>query len=91
MDQYCPACSVIKYEKLNRKITPSEFKEAVDYAFGKGLMRGFEECQWAINSWQLAKITKFASNITSLVTILVVCFHPCQLTIRKIKFRNNPP
>ncbi|MGB5894794.1 MAG: radical SAM protein, partial [Ignavibacteriaceae bacterium] len=45
MDQYRPAYNANKYEKLNRKITPSEFKEIVDYAFCKGLKRGFEECQ----------------------------------------------
>ena len=45
MDQYRPAYNANKYEKLNRKITPSEFKEVVDYAFSKGLKRGFEECQ----------------------------------------------
>jgi uncharacterized Fe-S radical SAM superfamily protein PflX len=45
MDQYCPDCNAINHEKLNRRITLSEFKEAVDYAFGKGLMRGFEEYQ----------------------------------------------
>jgi putative pyruvate formate lyase activating enzyme len=45
MDQYRPAYNAIKHEKLNRIITPSEYKEVVDYAFGKGLMRGFEEYQ----------------------------------------------
>ncbi|MFC2119567.1 radical SAM protein [Bacteroidota bacterium] len=45
MDQYRPAYNAIKHEKLNRRITPSEYKEVVDYAFGKGLMRGFEEYQ----------------------------------------------
>jgi putative pyruvate formate lyase activating enzyme len=45
MDQYRPAYNASKYEKLNRRITPSEYKEVVDYAFSKGLMRGFEECQ----------------------------------------------
>ncbi|MGB5848706.1 MAG: radical SAM protein, partial [Ignavibacteriaceae bacterium] len=45
MDQYRPAYNANKYEKLNRKITPSEFKEIVDYAFCKGLKRGFEECR----------------------------------------------
>ena len=43
MDQYRPAYNAIKHENLNRRITPSEYKEVVDYAFGKGLMRGFEE------------------------------------------------
>jgi putative pyruvate formate lyase activating enzyme len=43
MDQYRPVYNANKYEKLNRKITPSEYKEVVDYAFSKGLRRGFEE------------------------------------------------
>jgi putative pyruvate formate lyase activating enzyme len=45
MDQYRPAYNAIKYEKLNRRITLSEYKEVVDYAFHKGLRRGFEEYQ----------------------------------------------
>ena len=45
MDQYRPAYNASKYEKLNRRITPSEFIKVVDYAFSKGLRRGFEECQ----------------------------------------------
>ena len=45
MDQYRPAYNAIKYEKLNRRITPSEYKDIIDYAFRKGLSRGFEECQ----------------------------------------------
>ena len=43
MDQYRPAYNASKYKKLNRRITPSEYKEVVDYAISKGLMRGFEE------------------------------------------------
>ena len=43
MDQYRPAYNASKYEKLNRRITPSEYKEVVDYAFSKGLRRGFQE------------------------------------------------
>ncbi len=43
MDQYRPAYNATKYEKLNRRITPSEYKEVVEYAFSKGLSRGFEE------------------------------------------------
>jgi putative pyruvate formate lyase activating enzyme len=43
MDQYRPAYNASKYEKLNRRITPSEYKEVVDYAFSKGLRRGFGE------------------------------------------------
>jgi len=43
MDQYRPAYNANKYEKLNRRITPSEFKEVVDYALSRGLRRGFEE------------------------------------------------
>ena len=42
MDQYRPEYNASKYEKLNRRITPSEYKEVVDYAFYKGLRRGFE-------------------------------------------------
>ena len=45
MDQYRPAYNAYKYEKLNRRITPSEYKEVVDYASNKGLRRGFEEYQ----------------------------------------------
>jgi putative pyruvate formate lyase activating enzyme len=41
MDQYRPAYNVHKYDKLNRRITPSEYDEVVDYAFNKGLRRGF--------------------------------------------------
>jgi putative pyruvate formate lyase activating enzyme len=42
MDQYRPAYKAHKYEKLNRRITPSEYDEVVDYALSKGLRRGFE-------------------------------------------------
>ena len=45
MDQYRPAYNAYKYEKLNRRITPSEYKEVVDYASNKGLRKGFEEYQ----------------------------------------------
>ena len=45
MDQYRPAYNANKYENLSRRLTPSEYKEVVDYAFSKGLRRGFEECQ----------------------------------------------
>jgi len=45
MDQYRPAYNASKYEKLNRRITPSEYKEVVDYAFYKGLRRGFGDYQ----------------------------------------------
>ena len=45
MDQYRPAYNAYKYEKLNRRITASEYKEVVDYASNKGLRRGFEEYQ----------------------------------------------
>jgi len=45
MDQYRPAYNANKYEKLNRRITPSEYNEIIDYAFSKGLKRGLEECQ----------------------------------------------
>jgi putative pyruvate formate lyase activating enzyme len=45
MDQYHPAYNVHKYDKLNRRITPSEYKEVIDYAFSKGLRRGFGEYQ----------------------------------------------
>ncbi len=43
MDQYHPTYNANKYEKLNRRITPSEYKEVVDYAITKGLSRGLEE------------------------------------------------
>lgn len=42
MDQYRPAYHANKYPELNRHITASEFKEVIDYAFNKGLRRGFE-------------------------------------------------
>ena len=42
MDQYRPAYHAGKYEKLNRRITPSEYGEIIEYAFNKGLRRGFE-------------------------------------------------
>ena len=37
MDQYRPAYNAHKYEKLNRRITPSEYKEVVDYAYSRGI------------------------------------------------------
>jgi len=43
MDQYRPTYNANKYEKLNRQITPSEYKEVVDYALSKGLRRGLGE------------------------------------------------
>ena len=43
MDQYHPTYNAFKYERLNRRITPAEYKEVIDYAFSKGLRRGFEE------------------------------------------------
>ncbi len=43
MDQYHPAYNALKHEKLNRRITPSEYKEVVDYALTKGLRRGFDD------------------------------------------------
>lgn len=43
MDQYRPAYHASKYEKLNRRITPSEYKKVVDYALSKGLKKGFED------------------------------------------------
>lgn len=42
MDQYRPAYNAIKHNELNRRITPSEYQKIVDYAFIKGLRRGFE-------------------------------------------------
>jgi putative pyruvate formate lyase activating enzyme len=42
MDQYHPSYNAFKFNKLNRRITPSEYKEVIDYAFIKGLRRGFE-------------------------------------------------
>ncbi|UCH66325.1 MAG: radical SAM protein [Ignavibacterium sp.] len=41
MDQYHPSYNAYKYNKLNRRITPSEYKEVIDYAFNKGLRKGF--------------------------------------------------
>jgi putative pyruvate formate lyase activating enzyme len=43
MDQYHPAYNAFNYVELSRRITPSEYKEVVDYAFSKGLRRGFED------------------------------------------------
>ncbi len=42
MDQYRPAYNANKFERLNRRITPSEYKEVIEYALSKGLTRGFE-------------------------------------------------
>jgi putative pyruvate formate lyase activating enzyme len=42
MDQYRPAFHSNKYPELNRRITPSEHKDVVDYATEKGLKRGFD-------------------------------------------------
>ena len=42
MDQYRPAFHANKYPDLNRRITHSEHKEIADYAFSKGLRRGFD-------------------------------------------------
>jgi putative pyruvate formate lyase activating enzyme len=36
MDQYHPTYNAYKYDKLNRGITPSEYKEVIDYAYSKG-------------------------------------------------------
>lgn len=41
MDQYHPAYKSSQYKDLNRRITPSEYKEVVDYALSKGLKHGF--------------------------------------------------
>jgi len=45
MDQYHPSYNAHKYDKLTRRITPSEYKEVVDYACSKGLRRGFKDHQ----------------------------------------------
>lgn len=37
MDQYHPSYNAFKYNKLNRRITASEYKEVVDYAYAKGV------------------------------------------------------
>ena len=37
MDQYHPSYNAFKIDKLNRRITPSEYKEVVDYAIRKGI------------------------------------------------------
>lgn len=42
MDQYRPTYHANKYSGINRQISPSEYKKVVDYAFNKGLRRGFE-------------------------------------------------
>ncbi len=42
MDQYRPAYHANKYPQLDSHITESEYKEVVDYAFRKGIRRGFE-------------------------------------------------
>ncbi|MEJ2193621.1 MAG: radical SAM protein [Ignavibacteriaceae bacterium] len=41
MDQYHPSFNAFRFNKLNRRITPSEHKEVVDYAISKGLSKGF--------------------------------------------------
>jgi len=43
MDQYRPAYKASEHKELNRRITPSEYKEVVDYAFSRGLRRGYEQ------------------------------------------------
>jgi putative pyruvate formate lyase activating enzyme len=45
MDQYRPTYHAYKYPELDRSITNSEYKEAVGYAFFKGLKRGFDIIQ----------------------------------------------
>jgi len=45
MDQYRPTYHAYKYPKLDRSITNAEYKEAVGYAFLKGLKRGFDTIQ----------------------------------------------
>jgi putative pyruvate formate lyase activating enzyme len=40
MDQYRPAYHANKHAELNRRITPSEYKDVIDYAHNKGLNRG---------------------------------------------------
>ena len=42
MDQYRPAYHANIYPELNRRITPSEYKDVIDYAHNKGLNRGFD-------------------------------------------------
>ncbi len=41
MDQYRPAYKAIRYSELSRGITMKEYHEALDYAHGLGLHRGF--------------------------------------------------
>ena len=41
MEQYRPAYHANIYPELNRRITPSEYKEIVNYALDKGLSRGY--------------------------------------------------
>jgi len=45
MDQYRPVYHADNYPELNRQITPSEYKDVVDYALGKGLRKGFDATQ----------------------------------------------
>jgi len=42
MDQYHPAYHASNFPELNRRITDSEYRVVVDYAFSKGLRRGIE-------------------------------------------------
>jgi putative pyruvate formate lyase activating enzyme len=42
MDQYRPAYHANIYPELNRRITLSEYKDVIDYAHNKGLIRGFD-------------------------------------------------
>ena len=42
MDQYRPAYTADKFPEINRRISPSEYKEVVEYAKLNGLRRGLE-------------------------------------------------
>jgi putative pyruvate formate lyase activating enzyme len=42
MAQYRPTYQANIYQKLDRQISPSEYKKVVDYAFSRGLKRGIE-------------------------------------------------
>jgi putative pyruvate formate lyase activating enzyme len=48
MDQYYPAFKAFKYEELNRRITPGEFREALKWAKKAGLNRIYTGCRTQI-------------------------------------------
>ena len=48
MDQYDPTFKAFKYEELNRRITPGEFREALKWAKKAGLNRIYTGCRTQI-------------------------------------------